>query len=291
MTEKEADPCEILDTLCQKHSNLSKYATQSKNAAKAVLQNEQITDRYKDEIEYITQQIMSEDDAKQDEEKQEKKQRNIIFHVTGFGQFCGVKDNPSTHLINNLSKYIRDNKNIPSNVTIATMKVLHVSGVNSLKELQKIRASNDKKAKDTIYVYLHFGVASSRNNLCLETVAYNCANFKGSPDELGWEPNNEMILKENKNIYHEYCTTLPVEQLQVLLAKQYGYDVEKSTDPGRYVCNWIFYNSLYFSLDNKDEYNMFIHVPEFDKVNQDTQCKFARDLIIETAKLLNWKYQ
>lgn len=122
-------------------------------------------------------------------------------------------------------------------------------------------------------------------------MAYNCANFKGAPDECGWEPQNEMILKDNNNIYHEYYTTLPVDILQDILSKKYKYKVQKSTDPGRYVCNWIFYNSLYLSLNKKNEYNMFIHVPQFDKIDQETQCKFARDLIIQVAKLIDWKHQ
>eukprot|EP01084_Bolivina_argentea_P080380 145618_1 len=286
-TKDEVDPCVVLDTLCQKHSRLSSHATTSPEKAKQVLSSPAVA-RFKDEIDFISKQIAAEKENKTDDEK-DKDETKIVFHLTGFGQFGSIKDNPTTHLINSLPAYLYDNKDIPSNVTVASMNVLHVSGVNSLKKLKEIRASNDKEAQNTVYVYLHFGVAASRKNLCLESVAYNCANFKGCPDELGWAPFNEMIVKENENIYHEYCTQLPVDVLTVLMAKKRGYDVEKSTDPGRYVCNWILYNSLHLSYNRDNEYNMFVHVPQHDKINEDTQCQFARDLVIEIANLLNWK--
>ena len=197
-------------------------------------------------------------------------------------------DNPTTHLMKSLPEYVSSSKDIPSNVTIPTMTVLHVSGENSLKQLLEIRKSNENVSENTIYVYLHFGVAASRKVLSLESTAYNCATFK-TPDELGWAPNQEMIVKENAHIYHEYGTSLPVDALQSILSQR-GYKVEKSTDPGRYVCNWISYNSLHLSLGNDHEYSMFIHVPLFENIDEETQCKFAVDLIVETAKLLNWKH-
>merc|ERR1712013_732768 len=127
--------------------------------------------------------------------------------------------------------------------------------------------------------YLHFGVAASRTELCLESTAYNCAHFKGAPDELGWEPINAVINKGMGNRFHEQHSTLPIDTLQTIMAKGYGYSVVKSTDPGRYVCNWIFYKSLTLSKGKSREYNMFVHVPKFEAIDEETQCCFARDLI------------
>merc|ERR1712130_224299 len=261
--------------------------TTSEDVAKKTLESQEIN-KYKDEIEYISKQLTLQksnvDDVKENETK-----TKIVFHLTGFGEFAGVKDNPTTHLIHNLPKRLENAKDIPSNVTIASMNVLHVSGVNSLKKLKEIRQSNDKNAKDTVYVYLHFGVAASRKTISLESVAYNCADFSGAPDMLGWGPKNEMIVKENANIFHEYCTTLPVDTLQSIMASK-QYKVEKSTDPGRYVCNWILYNSLHLTCKNENEYAMFVHVPLFKVIDEETQSNFAKDLIVEISKLLNWKF-
>jgi len=80
-----------------------------------------------------------------------------------------------------------------------------------------------------------------------------------------------------------------IDTLESVLMQK-GYEVEKSTDPGRYVCNWILYHSLHFSAGKSNEYNMFVHVPKFDEIDQDTQCKFAVDLIAEIAKLISWKH-
>lgn len=297
MAEKveEVDPCKILNTLCEKHSHLTKYLTNQSEQARKVLNETEDVTKYKHEIEYITKEILSNtaNDKNSDIKEDDNNALKIVFHVTGFGKFGKIIDNPTTHLIQNLRKFIEQSEDIPKNVNIATLKVLHVSGQNSLKELKEIRESNNQNTdNNTIYIYLHFGVAASRKILCLESVAYNCCDFKGAPDELGWEPHNQPIIKDdNKNIYHEYYTTLPIDMLQSTLSKQYGYNVVKSTDPGRYVCNYIFYSSLNLSLDKKNEYNLFVHVPQFDAIDQETQCKFARDLIIEIAKLINWKHQ
>merc|ERR1712130_150697 len=111
--------------------------TTSEDVAKKTLESQEIN-KYKDEIEYISKQLTLQksnvDDVKENETK-----TKIVFHLTGFGEFAGVKDNPTTHLIHNLPKQLENAKDIPSNVSIATMNVLHVSGVNSLKKLNEIR--------------------------------------------------------------------------------------------------------------------------------------------------------
>lgn len=325
MASVEVDPLRVLELLIQKHSKLKEHATTDENEAIKAL--EAMESHLKDEAAYIRQQLRAQSVAESEEKKEEEKRDpvQIVFHLTGFGKFGNILDNPTTHLMTGLPDYISASQDIASNVTIPTLKVMHVSGEKSLRELMQIRASNDGKgSKQTVYVYLHFGVAASRKVFSLESTAYNCATFT-TPDELGWAPEREMIIKENVSIYHEYESTLPIDTLQSVLLQR-GYKVEKSTDPGRsfqistmavrfnvcrvdysrrcimlvpcsnlkcpvrYVCNWTLYNSLHLSRGKDNEYSMFVHVPLFDEIDKQTQCRFAVDLVSEIAKLINWKH-
>ena len=181
MASQEVNPIDVLDTLCQKHSHLKALKTDSRDVAKKILEDSMAAAKHKDEIDYITKQMMEKLNINVDDAKENDAKTKIVFHLTGFGEFAGVKDNPTTHLINNFPKKIENDQGIPSNVSIASMNVLHVSGVNSLKKLKEIRASNDENENGTVYVYLHFGVAASRTLISLESVAYNCADFSGAP--------------------------------------------------------------------------------------------------------------
>lgn len=157
----ETDNVQVLNILCQKHSNLSQYKTTQDDEAKKLLEENKDITKYCKEIEYIKNQLITKVNSKDGDNKENENDSSlkIVFHVTGFGKFGKIVDNPTTHLIKNLPKYVR---NLPSNVSIPTMKVLHVSGENSLKELKEIRQTNDKNAENTVYVYLHFGVAAGR---------------------------------------------------------------------------------------------------------------------------------
>ena len=45
-----------------------------------------------------------------------------------------------------------------------------------------------------------------------------------------------------------------------------------SVDPGRFVCNYIYFLSLYFT-QKVNETSIFIHVPSFQRMNFDIQLK------------------
>ena len=213
----------------------------------------------------------------------------IVFEVTGFGKFGNVLDNPTTHLIKNLSNLSEKQQNMISpNAIINSRTVLHVSGQRSVEMLKDIRSNHNKfYSKDTKVVYLHMGVAASRKDLCLETRAVNNTKF-GTPDELGWAPMNEMVCKENGSRKHVYMTRLNAPKLvEILKGKEYGYNCKESTDAGLYVCNWIFYNSSHLCRGNENEYTMFVHVPLFKAIDEQTQTQFVIDLINEITKSLS----
>lgn len=57
-------------------------------------------------------------------------------------------------------------------------------------------------------------------------------------DERGWSPVKQLIVPEDKTLDHSLACPLPLQKIRDELVKL-GYPVELSTDPGRFVCNWI----------------------------------------------------
>lgn len=72
-------------------------------------------------------------------------------------------------------------------------------------------------------------------------------------------------------------TTLPVEDIAESLA-QMGYDVSASDDAGRFVCNYVYYQSLYFAEKNSIK-SLFVHVPLFSTIDEETQMAFVSSLL------------
>lgn len=78
-------------------------------------------------------------------------------------------------------------------------------------------------------------------------------------------------------------TNLPVDEITKSLAKM-GYDVVTSDDAGRFVCNYVYYHSLRFAEQNGIK-SLFVHVPLFQTINEDTQMQFAASLLEVLASL------
>ena len=212
--------------------------------------------------------------------EQSNNDTNYVFHITGFGKFGDILHNPTTYLV---EKYLPNalKHNIKSsNIHIKSMKVLHVSGKNSLKMLHDIRKYNETiDISNKITIYLHLGVYAGSKEFNIETTSYNCATFK-NPDELGWSPIKEMIIQQHGNINHELKCKLNLNKLySLLLKKNVNYKMNLSKDPGRYVCNWIYYHSNNLTKNINNEYSLFIHVPLFKDINHDIQTQFIFDVL------------
>uniref|UniRef100_A0A2P2LRR7 Pyroglutamyl-peptidase 1-like protein n=1 Tax=Rhizophora mucronata TaxID=61149 RepID=A0A2P2LRR7_RHIMU len=83
----------------------------------------------------------------------------------------------------------------------------------------------------------------------------------------------------SKGVFFLHCkqTALPVEEITKALVKK-GYDVMTSGDAGRFVCNYVYYHSLWFAEQNGIK-SLFVHVPLFLAINEDTQMQFAASLL------------
>ncbi|CAK9181180.1 unnamed protein product [Ilex paraguariensis] len=82
---------------------------------------------------------------------------------------------------------------------------------------------------------------------------------------------------------HCIQTSLPVEEIIKALAKM-GFEVMASDDAGRFVCNYVYYHSLHFAEQNEIQ-SLFVHVPLFLTIDEETQMHFAASLLELLASL------
>ncbi|KAL6560636.1 hypothetical protein OROGR_004195 [Orobanche gracilis] len=186
------------------------------------------------------------------------------------------------------------------------MRVGHgQSRTSSLMRKQYLYA---KSGGNMITFMVHFGVNSGATRFVIEQQAVNEATFR-CPDELGWKPQKVPIVPADGAIsrtrefvfgdtfvvvvimIHGHIsitgsyvgTSLPVEDITKSLAKM-GYEVMTSDDAGRFVCNYVYYHSLRFAEVNRIK-SLFVHVPLFCTIDEETQMQFAASLLEVLASL------
>ncbi|XP_011038997.1 PREDICTED: uncharacterized protein LOC105135690 isoform X2 [Populus euphratica] len=194
----------------------------------------------------------------------------VTVHVTGFKKFHGVAENPTEAIVGNIKEYMKK-KGMPKGVILGSCSVLETAGQGAVAPLYQIFQSsiNSKDSESSSpgrVIWLHFGVNSGATRFAIEHQAVNEATFR-CPDELGWKPQ----------------TTLPVEELTKILKKK-GYEVMTSDDAGRFVCNYVYYHSLRFAEQNGTK-SLFVHVPLFLTIDEETQMQFAASLLEVLASL------
>ena len=128
----------------------------------------------------------------------------------------------------------------------------------------------------------------------LEQNAFNEANFR-IPDEDGWTPKKEPIHPFHpKGICHRLSTDLNTKRVKDHLVEK-GYEVCLSGDAGRFLCNYIYFQSLDATLklkkgkkgadcgstaaDGVQIHALFVHVPPFHDIPRDTQINFTIELL------------
>merc|ERR1711916_144508 len=88
----------------------------------------------------------------------------IIFHVTGFGPFQGVEDNPSSQIVRDLEAYVGEGDGagkLADNVSIGSTTVVETSGPGAQLALTMLGSGlNPDGSADSneIHVLLHLGV-------------------------------------------------------------------------------------------------------------------------------------
>lgn len=208
----------------------------------------------------------------------------IHFNITGFGEFAGVKYNPTTILIELLPDIIKQQYN--NDIILDSATIIHTSAQSSHNTIQRLyqQYSNNN---NIIVVFIHFGVNAAATQFAIEQYGYNNATFNVS-DQDGYKPDKQIInslYSFEQPIHTKLDTTHIVNNLSTQ-----QYNVYESIDPGRFVCNYTYYNSLCLSQQYNNVYSLFVHVPSFDTIDQHTQLNLAIDVIKTVKNQLINKY-
>lgn len=253
--------------------------------------------------------------SKEDEKCWDHHQSKII--LTGFGPFGGVDKNPSTTLVNTFQEYLQNSPDQWKQhlaTRIEQCLVLETSA-NSVRQtldelaIQKFNATapppptattptKTKTTKTTIM--LHLGVNYRGTGFQLEQCAYNDATFR-IPDQQGYQPQNIAVVPDSK-VGTRFDTTLNVQSLVDKMSLKYPQiETKLSTDPGRFLCNYLYCYSLKkfqsSPLSQQEEQELpyqnhnveclFLHIPHFAVVSEESQLDYCAELMRQLLEICN----
>ena len=180
--------------------------------------------------------------------------------VTAFGPFDGRAENASSLALRALKKRLP---------TLRT-RVLPVDSVIAPSRLKQALA----RIQPDVLIML--GEAAGSRTIRLETTAWNEMDFR-IPDIAGRQPPVRQICPGSPV---SRPSTLPLQDLHDLLASR-GHPVSLSSDPGRYLCNQVFYISAEFLASRAGNRAAgFIHLPLAGEYTTD-RAAAALELIVK----------
>lgn len=223
-----------------------------------------------------------------------------ILLITGFGAFADILDNPTSIIVKHFQTFLHS-ITLDTNITIEIVyEILEVSVDychSFVERIQLLYPSNEYE----VYC-IHLGVDSNAQEIKLEQFAYNNMTFR-VPDYRGYQPSNQCILDTNDFDSLKACP-LNVSQMLTNLnqtireqSNVLSFEATKNTsdeidgvtkdivwvrlssDPGRYLCNYIYYSTL--SCQQLVSCSLFVHVPPFDQINQTNQEQLIQWIIRE----------
>jgi pyroglutamyl-peptidase len=176
--------------------------------------------------------------------------------LTAFGPFQNYLKNPSQMVL----EEIINQKNFENILIFETVDVSY-DAVNSFVE--SINYEYD--------LIIHMGVASDNALIRFEIIAQNLAIGK---DVRNVELNT---LIENSNI-SQLKTNFPLTLLEKVVEKHHG-DIVFSKDAGAYLCNYIYFKSLFKFQNNTPV--LFVHIADFIKNKTALNLKLQTNVVSE----------
>lgn len=173
----------------------------------------------------------------------------IIF--TGFGPWATHEVNPSWEILGDFQP------DMPKGWRFEKLK-LPVDWAESWPKLER------HIDEDTAAVVM-LGLAARRSGLSFERYAFNENN--GGADGTGHFPPPSPLVPGRPERLE---ASLPVREM-MRAARQCGLQARASTDPGRYLCNFIAYRALEYAwtIGRPNLAAGFIHIPPFEVIAPD----------------------
>lgn len=197
-----------------------------------------------------------------------------ILLISGFGPFGDIVDNPTAQILHTLRE--SEGTSLAPSCPLQVFTILEVSTAGVEKYLESIEALCSSKNSSRISI--HLGVDSSATTFKLEKCCYNNCTFR-IPDALGHQPEACPIDPSDAfdtAVESKFDLDLACDQLSSA-----GHCVQVSLDPGRYLCNYVYYRSSCHasSADKSKNPVVFIHVPPFSVIPFEEQVAFVRQAV------------
>jgi pyroglutamyl-peptidase len=163
--------------------------------------------------------------------------------LTGFEPFNGSSHNPSAKVIEHFPIEQFSDHSIKQKILM----------VDTVKAVEWIKDFLIEEQPDIV---IHLGEASSRAVVSIEKVAINWMDFRIA-DNSGKQVLDKKIFDDGPDAFF---STLPVNQIYSEI-KAAGIPVEISLSAGAFLCNQVFYSSMYYLSQIKKSQCGFIHLP------------------------------
>lgn len=134
--------------------------------------------------------------------------------------------------------------------------------------------------KQTPQAIIHLGLAEDREIISIESTAYNELEFSIA-DNSGRKINGERVVDSGHNLLH---STAPIN----LIMEEFREDerIVKSDDPGRFICNEIYFRTIdaiegsgYRDRMGRIVPVLFIHLPPKEKLPFDIQVELVKRIV------------
>ena len=201
---------------------------------------------------------------------------SVSVHLTGFGRFQGVEDNPSCHLARGLAASAIEALRDPR-IHVASSRVVEVSMAAADAAVAEIFQCVPDDGSHTHVILVHLGVAASAKSFHLEEQAANNCDFR-CPDESGAQPRGQCICRDSA-LNSFLRTRLPLRAIAARLNEKWQRQAEISCDAGLFLCNYIYYRSLQHASHRTRCHSVFIHVPLHTVTDLQQQADFVCDFV------------
>ncbi|CAF3333705.1 unnamed protein product [Rotaria socialis] len=183
-----------------------------------------------------------------------------VVLITGFGPFRSILHNPSWQVAKALKNYRE--WNCPIHIILEEVDVTYDHVSMKIPEYWL-------KYNPTLVI--HIGVAAGTTAIHIERCAFN--HDYCHEDNNGTLPEDCRCVKTDAP---EMLTTLlPIDVVCAKVERRTNLPVKVSDDAGRFLCEFIYYQSLF--IDPKR--TVFIHIPEVDET-------FTIENLAETIQLI-----
>ena len=180
--------------------------------------------------------------------------------VTGFGPFPGVPENLSERLVREIEK-----RTPAVHEAIVDCIILPTEWAVTGEQIRTIVAARPA-------ALVHFGVARHERGLRLEQYAYNECSDRA--DARGDRHSEATVIDGAPNCLE---TPVAVDRLHGDL-QMHGLPALISSDPGRYICNQTYFQSLHAAGESKPHIPvLFVHIPRaVDGPDQDSFAELVK---------------